>query len=279
MVSSRYFFKTTCTPDINKEQYVFRELTMDDELVPLYDGKIFVQLDRISWNACVSLSDQFIIIVFSICILFLSPPGLFHWVREPVFSSMVTVVCFCLWNARNTNLIRYRTIVNQTIFSIVSLMDGGWRVSVHSSLDDKDLFYFKQYHSQESTNRFCLQKYIGEVSIIWWQKEYSNTRKREKERTDHDQRESWEEGQLIRRYKLFLTRRRKRVREEKNVNKREEKGQKESGGAFSLDQKRSLLVIHRISRPLGRDTEWGEQVRKRENQYTLTKRRKREKFH
>ncbi|UJR31367.1 hypothetical protein I4U23_018861 [Adineta vaga] len=44
----RYFFKTTCTPDINKEQYVFRELTMDDELVPFYDGKIFVQLDRIS---------------------------------------------------------------------------------------------------------------------------------------------------------------------------------------------------------------------------------------
>ncbi|CAF4593154.1 unnamed protein product [Rotaria sp. Silwood1] len=44
----RYFFKTTCTPDINKEQYVFRELTMDDELVPYYDGKIFVQLDRIS---------------------------------------------------------------------------------------------------------------------------------------------------------------------------------------------------------------------------------------
>ncbi|CAF4394838.1 unnamed protein product [Rotaria socialis] len=43
-----YFFKTTCTPDINKEQYVFRELTMDDELVPLYDGKIFVQLDRLS---------------------------------------------------------------------------------------------------------------------------------------------------------------------------------------------------------------------------------------
>jgi len=46
--SSRYFFKTTCTPDINKEQYVFRELTMDEELVPFYDGKIFVQLDRIS---------------------------------------------------------------------------------------------------------------------------------------------------------------------------------------------------------------------------------------
>jgi len=44
----RYFFKTICTPDINKEQYVFRELTMDDELVPFYDGKIFVQLDRIS---------------------------------------------------------------------------------------------------------------------------------------------------------------------------------------------------------------------------------------
>lgn len=43
----RYFFKTTCTPDINKEQYVFRELTMDDEFVPFYDGKIFVQLDRI----------------------------------------------------------------------------------------------------------------------------------------------------------------------------------------------------------------------------------------
>jgi hypothetical protein len=43
----RYFFKTICTPDINKEQYVFRELTMDDELVPFYDGKIFVQLDRI----------------------------------------------------------------------------------------------------------------------------------------------------------------------------------------------------------------------------------------
>jgi hypothetical protein len=47
-VDCRYFFKTTCTPDINKEQYVFRELTMDDELVPFYDGKIFVQLDRIS---------------------------------------------------------------------------------------------------------------------------------------------------------------------------------------------------------------------------------------
>ncbi|CAF1204484.1 unnamed protein product [Rotaria sordida] len=43
----RYFFKTICTPDINKEQYIFRELTIDDELVPFYDGKIFVQLDRI----------------------------------------------------------------------------------------------------------------------------------------------------------------------------------------------------------------------------------------
>ncbi len=43
----RYFFKTTCTPDINKEQYVFRELTMDDELIPFYNGKIFVQLDRL----------------------------------------------------------------------------------------------------------------------------------------------------------------------------------------------------------------------------------------
>ncbi|CAF3270019.1 unnamed protein product [Rotaria socialis] len=43
----RYFFKTICTPDINKEQYVYRELTMDDELVPFFDGKIFVQLDRI----------------------------------------------------------------------------------------------------------------------------------------------------------------------------------------------------------------------------------------
>jgi len=43
----RYFFKTICTPDINKEQYVFRELTIDDELIPFYDGKIFVQLDRI----------------------------------------------------------------------------------------------------------------------------------------------------------------------------------------------------------------------------------------
>jgi len=50
----RYFFKTTCTPDINKEQYVFRELTMDDELVPFYDGKIFVQLDRISWKILLS---------------------------------------------------------------------------------------------------------------------------------------------------------------------------------------------------------------------------------
>ncbi|CAF1077351.1 unnamed protein product [Adineta ricciae] len=44
----RYFFKTICTPDINKEQYVYRELIMDDELVPFYDGKIFVQLDRIN---------------------------------------------------------------------------------------------------------------------------------------------------------------------------------------------------------------------------------------
>ncbi|UJR15486.1 hypothetical protein I4U23_002429 [Adineta vaga] len=46
-ITYRYFFKTICTPDINKEQYVYRELTMDDELVPFYDGKIFVQLDQI----------------------------------------------------------------------------------------------------------------------------------------------------------------------------------------------------------------------------------------
>ncbi|CAF1186965.1 unnamed protein product [Adineta steineri] len=45
--SYRYFFKTICSPDINKEQYVFRELTMDDELIPFYNGKIFVQLDRL----------------------------------------------------------------------------------------------------------------------------------------------------------------------------------------------------------------------------------------
>lgn len=45
--SSRYFFKTTCSPDINREQYIFRELVLDDELVPVYNGKIFLQLDRI----------------------------------------------------------------------------------------------------------------------------------------------------------------------------------------------------------------------------------------
>lgn len=46
-VACRYFFKTTCSANINSERYVYRELTMDDELVPLYDGKIFVRLDRL----------------------------------------------------------------------------------------------------------------------------------------------------------------------------------------------------------------------------------------
>ena len=202
MFPSRYFFKTTCTPDINKEQYVFRELTMDDELVPLYEGKIFVQLDRISWNMRVCLSDQLIIFVFSICNLF-SVPGLFHGVRAPVF--------FCFFPLRWSLLLffvsasrgiwiwldtwRERTIVHQMIFCSVwreeRIDQSGrhrWQARNDSSQADKDLFYFKQYHSQESTNRFCLHTYIGWVSIIWWQKRI--LKHTHKERTDNDQRET-----------------------------------------------------------------------------------------
>lgn len=45
--SYRYFFKTICTPDINQERFVYREISMDEEFIPYYHGKIFVQLDRL----------------------------------------------------------------------------------------------------------------------------------------------------------------------------------------------------------------------------------------
>ncbi|CAF0789713.1 unnamed protein product [Didymodactylos carnosus] len=44
--SHRCFFKTTCTSDINVEKFVFLELTSDDEIVPFFDGKIILQLDK-----------------------------------------------------------------------------------------------------------------------------------------------------------------------------------------------------------------------------------------
>ncbi|CAF0752158.1 unnamed protein product [Didymodactylos carnosus] len=44
----RCFFKTTCTADINIEKFVFLELTSDDDIVPFFDGKIILQLDKIN---------------------------------------------------------------------------------------------------------------------------------------------------------------------------------------------------------------------------------------